>query len=451
MPVWWRHVFVAIATLLFCSCRGQVLPVDPEMQSAAMMGALIASQVTDDGEADRQQGADAVAVEVGSSAVPASARESARPRPEGGKRGDAGATFETLTPTTIVEDDGATMAVTPQGIAVEPWADGDSGVCSACNGAGGACCGDPCQGRIIGPSDEYLCDGGDFGLPAGVKADWSIEGLEQEDAIAHYDTIDGRVIVTPSSRVCIYAPRFAAVRRVVNLMAHERGQFIEVMLDEQTPTPAKDLQPVASSLQRRGALVNLGQQPATLFRGRQQAGGLENLQAAMDVYESLAAYANLKLVRAGILENAEKPLVETSVEAAVAWTGDQSAQVVLDNRMAVAAVGVRQAALIYQTDGPDNPRLRLVKLASRAHALPGEDVEFTLRYDNIGDQVIGNVTIVDNLATRLEYVPKTAQSTVDANFITAPNTGGSTILRWEIKDPVKPGEGGVLRFRARVR
>jgi uncharacterized repeat protein (TIGR01451 family) len=83
--------------------------------------------------------------------------------------------------------------------------------------------------------------------------------------------------------------------------------------------------------------------------------------------------------------------------------------------------------------------------------LPGEEVEFVLRFDNIGDQVIGNVTIVDNLSTRLEYIAGSAQSSVDARFVTEPNAAGSTILRWEITNPVKPREGGLLRFRARVR
>jgi uncharacterized repeat protein (TIGR01451 family) len=90
-------------------------------------------------------------------------------------------------------------------------------------------------------------------------------------------------------------------------------------------------------------------------------------------------------------------------------------------------------------------------LASCGHALPGEEVEFTLRFDNVGEQVIGNVTIVDNLSTRLEYIPESAKSSVDANFVTEPNKSGSTILRWEIKDPVEPGEGGILRFRVKVR
>lgn len=67
------------------------------------------------------------------------------------------------------------------------------------------CAVDP-YGPLVGPGDEYLCDGGDYGTPAGVKADWTIEGLEPEDAISHYDTADGQVLVTPSNRVCIYAP-----------------------------------------------------------------------------------------------------------------------------------------------------------------------------------------------------------------------------------------------------
>jgi uncharacterized repeat protein (TIGR01451 family) len=136
---------------------------------------------------------------------------------------------------------------------------------------------------------------------------------------------------------------------------------------------------------------------------------------------------------------------------AITWTGDQAPQVLFGTKAAQAQVGIRQPEIIYQTNGPESPRLRLIKLASTGHALSGEEVEFTLRFDNVGDQLIGNVTIVDNLATRLEYVPDSARSTIDAQFSTAPNTGGSTVLRWEITPPIEPGQGGILQFRARVR
>ena len=95
-------------------------------------------------------------------------------------------------------------------------------------------------------------------------------------------------------------------------------------------------------------------------------------------------------------------------KSAITWTGVQAPQVVINNKKAQEIDGLRQVGIIYQADEPDNPRLRLVKLASCGHALPGEEVEFTLRFDNIGDQVIGNVTIVDNLSTRLEYIAGSA-------------------------------------------
>jgi hypothetical protein len=40
---------------------------------------------------------------------------------------------------------------------------------------------------------------------------------------------------------------------------------------------------------------------------------------------------------------------------------------------------------------------------------------------------------------------------VDAGFSAVPNGAGSTVLRWEITEPLKPSEGGILQFKARVR
>jgi uncharacterized repeat protein (TIGR01451 family) len=217
------------------------------------------------------------------------------------------------------------------------------------------------------------------------------------------------------------------------------------------PVGAAESQPVVSSLQRHSVAINRAERPATLFRQRQQAGQLEQLYATMDVFDSVGAYAAIEIIRTGQVDNAEKPRLATSIESAITWTGDQAPQVGYNAKRAQEMDGLRQVGIIYQTNEPNAPRLRLVKLASRGHALPGEEVEFTLRFDNIGDQVMGNVTIVDNLSTRLEYVPESAQSSVDANFKVEENEAGSSILRWEITDPVKPREGGVLRFRTRVR
>lgn len=413
LPVWWRYALVATATLILCSCR--------ELPPSA-------------GRLDLQ-------------AVP-----TLRAQPRGDQQPVAVSAIASDAAVDHTQPD-----VTPRD--VDSAAAGDvrqaafravqsCPVESPCVGTPSAPCA-PCA--VVGPSDEYLCDGGDFGLPAAVRSDWKVEGVQPEDAIAHYDTLDGRVIVQPSNRVCVYAPRFAAVRRVRSLMADEQHQPVDVVTDEAGPAQADESTPVATSVQRMAAAEDLGQRPPSLFRQRQQAGGLDNDQAIIDVYSTLAPSADLQVIRTGQVDGSETAKLERAVQSAVAWMGDQAAQVLFENQQAVAAVGLRQPGLVYQTSEPNSPRLRLLKLASTDHAQPGDEITFTLRFDNIGDRVIGNVTVIDNLTTRLEYVPDSARTSVAANFGSEANGVGSLVLRWEIKDPVEPGGGGVVTFRCRVR
>jgi uncharacterized repeat protein (TIGR01451 family) len=395
LPTWWRCALIAMATIILCTCSS------PLVRSAM-------------GEERTALAADK------------SLNDAAKPSSVEGEA-------------VVIQDDSVALEADPS---------------VRCNqdtcGPGCAVALDP-YGPVPGPSDEYLCDGGDYGTPAGVTTDRKIAGLEPEDAISHYDTADGRVLVTPSNRVCIYAPRFAAVRRVVQVIEHEQPVFVKSTMEEQSPAKARKAMPPIAARQRKVLAVDLGQRPANLFRQREQAGGLENLQAAMDAYSSLQPYANLTIIRTGEVSDAEKPLVERSMQSAVTLTGNQAPQVLFGVKAAHAEVGVRQPGLIYETNGPTHPRLRLLKLASCGQALPGEEIEFTLRFDNIGDQLIGNVTIADNLTTRFEYVPGSAKSSVNADFVTEQNDVGSLVLRWEIKETVKPGAGGILRFKVKVR
>ena len=69
----------------------------------------------------------------------------------------------------------------------------------------------------------------------------------------------------------------------------------------------------------------------------------------------------------------------------------------------------------------------------------------------LGDAPIGNVTLIDNLTTRLEYVDGSSKSSRDGEFFAAPNQGESLTLRWEFTDPLEPGQGGLVRFQCRVR
>lgn len=307
---------------------------------------------------------------------------------------------------------------------------------------------EPCLKRVH--PDEYLCDGGDCGLEIGVREDWTIDGLEQEDTAAHYDTLDGRVLVVPSNKVCIYAPRFGAVRQVVNPVEAGLKQLVDIV-EEDTSLALADLnQEVTTKLQNLPPVASIGQNPPSLLLNRQQAGELEGRVVLREIKDLIKPHCNLQIVKLGIHDNSEKARLATSIVSALTWSGDQAPQVTLGAKALSVLVSGESPGVVYA--GPKGkPCLRLVKLASTDHAQPGDEIEFTLRFDNVGTEKIGNVTIVDNLTTRLAYVTETAEASVEADFTTSENAAGSLVLRWEIKDPVEPGKGGVIQFKVRVR
>ena len=408
-PAWFRFGVVAAAILILCSCRAP----GPGQQTAAHSAS----------QADHVQGR---SVQSASHAVSA----------------------EDLSPSDVVtalyvSDVNAAPAQVEQAVYVEP-------PCPVCEiPMDGACqCAENCG---MGPADEYLCDGGDFGLPAAVRRDWQVDGLEQEDTVAHYDTVDGRTVVTPSNRVCIYAPRFSVVRQVVDLHEYTRIDMPAGYDQQLSLAKIDEDERAATSLNQLEPTINRAEQPPSLLAERQQLGELANEQHLVEYDGSLAPYADLQIIRAGTISNDETALLAEASQSAITWSGDQAVQITIDNRRAQAEVSLKQPGVVYHQDQPNNPKLRLIKLASTGSALPGEEVEFTLRFDNIGDRVMGNVTIVDHLTTRLEYVPKSAKSSVDADFTAVPNANGSAVLRWEIKDPLEAGQGGILQFRCRVR
>lgn len=335
-----------------------------------------------------------------------------------------------------------------------PAYEDESNADAACSedGAGGACgpCVAPPPCGLRGPCDEYICDGGDYHLPVGVRKDWGINGLEQEDTVAHYDTLDGRVLVEPSNRVCIYAPRFGAVRRVVRLVEQNQRDFVNIMEDDMSLAQAEKRRLVSTTLQNLQPVADVGELPPSLLRERLQAGEMEARVVVRELQGMIKPYCNLQVVRLGLMDNAEKLWLAKNALSALTWTGDQAAQVTIEEKAASALIGAQQPGVVYNIPG-GKPCLRLIKLASAGDALPGEEIEFSLRFDNIGSEAIGNVTIVDNLSSRLAYIPDTAEASVKADFSTHENGAGSLVLRWEIKEPLEAGDGGLLQFKVRVR
>lgn len=301
------------------------------------------------------------------------------------------------------------------------------------------------------PYDEYLCDGGDRALAVQVDRDWTVRGIDTEDTVAHYDTRGGETVVTHSNCVCIYAPRFAAVRHTTAPLIEQHQQYaagVDLPLAASTQDLAEGPKSVNQPVQ---AQRNLAFTPPYAFLERNLALGLEDVQPVQGIDFDLLPYENLAIIREGRLEASEKARLAELTNAAKIWEAYEGVEVLIGGKAANEIVSdvLPQEVIRYETFG--KPCLQIVKIANKQNALPGDIVEFTLRFDNVGDETVGNVTILDSLTTRLEYVPDSAQCTRDADFFVVPNEGDSLILRWEIKEPLEVGQGGIIRFQCRVR
>ena len=334
-----------------------------------------------------------------------------------------------------------------------------SGPCPFVGTDGGQCalpCGPvrgtpPPPGRPWLPKDEYLCDGGDGGAPMGFGGDGGLRGIDPRDAAIGFRA-DDRPRVLPTNRVCIYAPRFAAARASVgaNQNLYVENLVIANHLERQEAINAKQGPKKFTSNER--AELARHRSRASMARGRQYAGDHIEVRVlqGFDVPTNLAGHvlsqapevasnrqqANLFRLRQKVdgLKTAETAVVTGLAEGAgqtvMAWKPQEMAGVEVP---------------------PNKPGLAVIKQVDKGDAEPGDEVEFTIFYRNIGNVPIGNVSVIDSLLARLEYVPRSALGPAGAVFSAVENTAGSIELRWDLAGAVAPGQEGYVRFRAKVR
>jgi uncharacterized repeat protein (TIGR01451 family) len=158
-------------------------------------------------------------------------------------------------------------------------------------------------------------------------------------------------------------------------------------------------------------------------------------------------------LQTGQLRQSDEARLAVSIQSAANWTRDQNPVIAASSQQGNE---LRSHFRDQELVGRENrfngkARLRVVKLADKAIAEPGDIVTFTIRYDNIGDREVHAVVIVDNLTPRLEYIEDSA--TCDSNGVleTEDNGEGSLILRWVLDEPLAGRAGGVVTFQARVR
>jgi len=342
----------------------------------------------------------------------------------------------------------STAGLTPDGLAVDPGF-----------AASGLVVPPPVRGPWMPPGlnepwpeDEYLLDGGDRDMPASVTKDWEVHGVETEDTIAHFDTITGETIVRPSNQVRIYAPRFGAVRQVVSVNANEQWNSPNGMYGPTRLVHCEETDAPVQSKQNLQPNREISTKMASTFRSELLKDVVSQGMGPQSFQDAFLAYENLQIIRMGQYDMAEAPFLAKGIDAAVSWDHKQAVQIILEHQGAMEVESDQKAESVFTVNSPPgNPKLRVIKVASTQFAEPGDTVDFTIRFDNVGNEPIGNVTIIDNLTTRLEYIPDSAQCSLAGKFSTQPNEGQSLALRWEINDPLRVGKGGIIRFRCLVR
>jgi len=327
--------------------------------------------------------------------------------------------------------------------------------------AGNACPpGAPCPpfpaGAMIDGSpaaypDEYICDGGDRKLPVHY-APGERHGLDTQDTIAEYQDDTGKQHLRPTNEVCVYAPRFGAVKTVA-------GVSMEQSVDRA----------LGAYDSVNGLAVNTRMKPGTeqqteqvnAARVRSRASGLETEEVTLGVNQATKTADHTKLENTNTdyafagqiaMEKVQSPAGFDGRAAAVAWTREQSPVIV------AADVGgtelyswFRSEELVGVEDRRKVGDLYIDKLADRADAKPGDVITFTIRYRNIGDKSLFNVQIIDNLTPRLEFIEGSATSDRNGRLVVEDNAEGSLILKWEISDEIEGKTGGMVTFKARVR
>ena len=298
---------------------------------------------------------------------------------------------------------------------------------------------------------EFVCDGGDREPAATVRRDDSIAGLQSEDTVAHYTTDAGDIHVQPSTRACVYSPRFASVRKISAAVAGERVIGLSGIAQPVGPNRFEHQVPgliINDSTKLAHAEVTRG---PDAVRDRNRGVRIEGVIQPLLADEILVVLAALQRQEMGQLRDTDLALIERLANAAVAWTIDESVEVAIEDLKAPTLTRDRKVDALTTYEFPNAGRLQILKLADRAHGQPGEKVSFLIRAQNVGDSAVNHVVLTDNLTTRLQYVDESQTCSVEADFTTEMNEGESLRLQWTLQEELKVGESVEIRFECLLR
>lgn len=299
--------------------------------------------------------------------------------------------------------------------------------------------------------DEFLCDGGDSNLPITYDRTFRY-GLEPEDTVGEWSDPAGGHHVTPSNKVCVYAPRFGEVRTInaavgetkvdrlisANEVRHGAGLDARTYLE----TEVQKTKPDATRVRSRAS----GLETDNAVSGFEQATGI-----ALNLKDT-PPFVDSAFLHRGELARGQEAFLAKQVQAAVVWTRTEYPVIAaMDVSAQEIRTEFRPSEIVGLEDMNKPGRLRVVKLADKAAATQGEVITFTIRYDNLGDKPVHNVRIIDNLTPRLELVEGSGTSDRPGRLDLEPNGEGSFVLTFVIDEPLLGKSGGVVTFKATVK
>lgn len=312
-------------------------------------------------------------------------------------------------------------------------------------------CGPECEPnvRCVDPQ-EYIFDGGDREPLVRIRDDMTQSGLDPEDTVIQYTTANGQTFAQSGCRVAIYAPRFASVRKRTGPQTAELALRPQTSIQPDGPGIVREQLPPISIMKPVAPVAKDAVRVVEAFRDRQRPLPSEMILPMGVVSDAFKPFEDLDIIRLGDLLGTDPAKLALAAAAARAWSNVEELKVLVDGQEAVVETDIKQSqeTVTYEFKGA---RIRLCKVASEQIASPGDVISFTIRFDNVGDSPLKNLVLSDSLAPRLEYVDASQQTSMPASFSAIPNEAGSKVLRWEFENPIKPGEGGIVRFDAKVR
>ncbi|MFO0800710.1 MAG: hypothetical protein U0804_24865 [Gemmataceae bacterium] len=254
-----------------------------------------------------------------------------------------------------------------------------------------------------GPVGECFIDGGDRLAPLGIGPAGRLGGLNPTDVGVEY-TIDGKRRVTTSNVVCLCVPRFVIQRTEIGPNAVDVPFSLAVNHNLVAPQAFRD---------RQAAMAEVGRERPGAVQGRSRPMGYVGLTGV------------------GFFVGGTRPAIVGQVDG-----------------VAVTGAVVEPEVLTWY---PGCPLTVSKVIDADGEVRSGSVVTITLRYVNSGSRPVSDVVVSDSLSGRLEFVPGSAESDRAANFSAGENEAGSSVVRWELPGVLLPGQGGTVRFRAKVR